>query len=334
MQEVGAYISLEQIARNARLVQKRAGVPLIAVVKDDAYGHGAEHVAHALQTIAAMYAVATVREGAALRMAGIDGEILVLTPVLSREEALLCAAHGLRFTLSSFASLRLAAEGAGGIPFGAHLAVNTGMNRYGFRPDAAEAACRAAEEREIEVLGAYSHFYAPENAAAREEQYAAFCAAAEKIAKHFPQALFHLSATGGILAGSRYNFGAVRSGIALYGYLPQGFAGALPVRPAAKLYATVSHRGRAFGNGVGYALARKKYGALSTLRLGYGDGFFRAGGLGEGKLCMDACVRKGDAPFGRRVRILRDLPAYAERHGTTPYEVLVRVLKGAEKYYV
>lgn len=333
MQEVRAYISLEQIVRNAHLVQNRAGVPLIAVIKDDAYGHGAAEVAHALEKTAAMYAVATVREGVALRMAGVTKEILVLTPALSREEALFCAAHGLIFTLSSPASLRVAAEGGAGYAIRAHIAVNTGMNRYGFRPNAVEAACREAKKRGMEVVGAYSHFYAAENETAREEQYALFCRAAETIVHRFPSAMLHLSATGGILAGSRYNFDAVRSGIALYGYLPQGFEG-LPVRPAAKLYAAVAHRGKALGGGAGYLRAEKKYQGLYTLRMGYGDGYFRAGGMGVGNLCMDACVREGDAPFGREMRILRDISAYAKMHGTTPYEVLVRVLKGADKYYV
>lgn len=333
MQEIKAYISLETIRRNAQLVEERAGVPLIAVIKDDAYGHGAIEVAHALEKAASMFAVSTVREGVALRTAGVGKDILVFTPALCKEEAYIGAMHGLTLTLSSPASLRLVAEGAKNLTPRAHIAVNTGMNRYGFRPDRVKSACLEAKSAGIEVVGGYSHFYAPENARAREEQYAAFSRAAEEIENCFPAATLHLAATGGVLAGGRYRFGAVRCGIALYGYLPQG-VGELPVRPAAKLYATVSHRGRAFGGGAGYMRAEKKYGALYTLRLGYGDGFFRAGGLGVGNLCMDACVREGDAPFGRRVQILKDIPAYAKAHGTTPYEVLVRVLKGADKYYV
>ncbi len=331
MQQIVAKISLQTIVRNAQLVQQRAGVPLIAVVKDDAYGHGAERVACALSSVSAMFAVSTVREGIALRVAGVEKEILVLTPPLCAEEVLLGGAHGLTFTLTSPASLRLVAAGEGGLR--AHIAVNTGMNRYGFRPAAVGRACREAKERGIEVTGAYSHFYAPESEEAREAQYAAFAAAAERVGRYFPAAAFHLSATGGILAGKRYNFSAVRSGIALYGYLPQGFSD-LPVRPAAKLYATVSHRGKPFGGGAGYMAAEREYSSLYTLRAGYGDGLFRTGGDFVGKLCMDACVREGDAPFGRRMRILRDIFAYAAAHGTTPYEVLVHVLRGAEKYYV
>ncbi len=331
MQQLAAKISLETIVRNAQLVKKRAGVPLLAVVKDDAYGHGAEKVACALAQEAEMFAVSTVREGTALRIAGVDRQILVFTPPLCAEEVLLGGAHGLTFTLSSPASLRLLADGGEGLS--AHIAVNTGMNRYGFRPEAVKGACREAKRRGINVTGAYSHFYAPQNGEAREAQYLAFLQAAEEVKKQFPEAVLHLSATGGILAGEKYNFDLVRSGIALYGYLPEGFSG-LPVRPAAKLYATVSHRGKPFGGGVGYAQAEREYSSLYTLRVGYGDGLFRMGGDFLGKLCMDACVREGDAPLGRRMRVLRDLPAYAMAHGTTPYEVLVHVLRFVDKYYV
>ncbi len=336
MQEIRAVISLSTIVRNAVLVKKRAGVPLIAVIKDDAYGHGAEAVAHALEKEAAMFAVSTVREGAALRAAGVGKEVLVFTPPLCAEEALSCALHRLIPTISSFPSLRLCAEAAQkyGFEGRVQLAVNTGMNRYGFSPAQTERACREAERAGIAVLGVYSHFFCPENGRARERQYEYFVRASETVKKYFPCAVRHLSATGGILAGSKYRFDAVRSGIALYGYLPAGFAGGLPVRPAMKLYAAVAQSGRSFGEGVGYRLAEREYGALHTLRLGYGDGFFRTGGLGEGDLCMDACVCEGRAVFGTPKRILRDMEKYARDHGTSVYEVLVSVGRRAEKFYV
>ena len=102
-----------------------------------------------------------------------------------------------------------------------------------------------------------------------------------------------------------------------------------------KLYATVSQRGRAAGGGAGYQHAERDGMALNTLRVGYGDGLFRAGAAGAiGKLCMDAAVAEGDRPFGARKRILRDLGGYARSHGTTEYEALVNLTKRAVKTYV
>ena len=120
----------------------------------------------------------------------------------------------------------------------------------------------------------------------------------------------------------------MRPGIGLYGYLPQGFEGQLPVRPAVRLYASVSHTAARVGNGAGYRAAGEGS-TFYTLRMGYGDGLFRQNGL----LCMDACVREGRARLGAKKRVLCDLTAYARENHTTEYEVLLRALQGAEKHY-
>ncbi len=333
MQSVIARVSLSAILSNAEKIKTRAGVPLIAVVKDDAYGHGAERVALALAGRVRGFAVATVGEGAALRIAGVREEILVLTPPLCGEDVRRLAAYRLTATIASRRSLLLCGEAGGALR--AHVAVNTGMNRFGVLPKEALAVCRAARAAGIGVTGLFSHFYLPADERAREEQYRLFSESAEAVRAEFPSALFHLSATGGMLAGRKYNFDAVRCGIALYGYLPDAFRGALAVQPALSLYAAVAGSGEQFGGGIGYRRAERAFGRLYTLRAGYGDGFFRAGGLGaEGELCMDACVCAGAAREGEMRCILRDMTEYAQRNGTTEYEALVRVTKRAVIEYV
>ena len=331
MQELLAVISLPRIRANADAVLRLARRPLIAVVKDDAYGHGAAEVAHALRGRAEMFAVATVREGAELRIAGIGEDILVLTPPLSSEEAEKLARYELLGTISSPKSLALLAEAGrrtGGVR--AHLAVNTGMNRYGVSPARAGSTALSAKQCGIRVEGVYSHLYDPLNGRAAAEQSELFSRAAADVRKIFPDCMRHLSATGGLPAGEG---DAVRVGLALYGYAPDGLR--LPVRPAMKLYAAVSHTCTQLGGGLGYAEAPERYGKLYTLRLGYGDGFFRAGLPGAcGKLCMDACICRGEARTGRRKRVAPDLAAYAAACGTTVYEVLVNVAGKAERRYV
>ena len=324
MQQVVAKIDLHCIRENARLLQARAGGELLAVVKDGAYGHGAAHVAHALNGIAAGYCVATVKEGAELRIAGIRAPVLVFTPPLDKEDALRLRAYGLTATLSSPRSLLLAAEA--GVE--AHLAVNTGMNRYGVPPSHAEGLARRAKELGVAVTGVFSHLRAAHERTVREEQLALFERAAAGVRRVFPAALRHLAATGGILAGRKFCFDAVRPGIGLYGYLPAGFEGALPVSPAARIYAPVSHNCARVGGGKGYLPAGQEK-TFHTLRLGYGDGFFRAGGA----LCMDACVCGGRAKTGAKKLVLADVTAYAQAHATNEYEALLRVLQGAEKVY-
>lgn len=332
MQKTLAVVRTGAIVANARALQSAAKRPLIAVVKDDAYGHGAATVAHALCGIASAFAVSTADEGAALRIAGVPGEILVLTPPLDEEDAVRAAAYGLTVTLASRESLQLAARAGGGTA--AHLAVNTGMNRYGFAPDAVGAACRAAQRAGICVRGVYSHYFMPAVPACRAAQRAAFARAVRCVRTYFPQAIAHLSATGGLLCGCD-GFDAVRAGIALYGYVPQGVPHTLALRRAMRVYARVAQSGTAFGRGAGYGCAPRGVRAFHTLRLGYGDGFFRAGGLGAvGNLCMDACVRPGGRPFGAYVCVMQDAEAYARAHGTTAYEVLVHVGRAAQRRYI
>lgn len=328
MQSLLAVVDLEKIRENARAVLKRAGRPLIAVVKDDAYGHGAEAVCGALHGIAAAFAVATVEEGARLRTCGVAEPVLVLTPPLCREEALRIGAYRLTATVSSLRALRFL-RGTGAE---AHLAVNTGMNRYGVRPERVRPLIALAAESGVSVTGVYSHLYAPDSSDALAEQTTRFDAACRAARESLPCAVCHLSATGGLLAGVRCD--AVRVGLALYGYLPAGWEDSLCVKPALKLYATVAETRRRLGSGAGYGRAPQGARDLYTLRVGYGDGFFREGGLGAvGKLCMDAAVCCGTARAGRRKLIFSDAEAYAREHGTTAYEALVNVTRRAEIVY-
>lgn len=334
MQQLVAEISLRAIRFNARAMAHVAGVPLIAVVKDDAYGHGAEAVALALQGGVSAFAVSTVQEGAALRCAGITEDILVLTPPLNIEEGLRLVSYGLIGSVTSLPAMKMiaaAGEQTASVPR-VHIAVNTGMNRYGVRPERAGKAAERAKTLGLSVEGVYSHLYEPSNCAAVSEQQQLFYWAAEEVRKVFPNCMRHLSATGGVLAGGEF-YDTVRVGLALYGYLPQ--MGNIRLRKAMKVYATVSHRCTQLGGGVGYACAERSYGQLHTLRLGYGDGFFRGGMDGViGKLCMDAAICKGDAAFGNRRRVLPDLEAYARAHNTSVYEVLVNISARAVKKYI
>lgn len=336
MQNNLAVISLSEIINNARLLQAVAGVPLYAVVKDNAYGHGAEQVALGLQPHVKGFAVATVAEGAALKIAGVSSDVLVLTPPLCEEEAMRALSYGLILSVNCFSALRLigrAAQTVGVLPR-AHLAVNTGMNRLGFRRENLVQACREAQREGFAVEGVYSHLYAAEDAKARKKQVALFSAFSEEVRRFFPQAERHIAATGGTIAGDA-SFDAVRCGIGLYGYLPQGFEGALPLKPAMKVYTYTAQRGTFTGGGVGYAKAKEPYRRLHTLRLGYGDGLFREGlDIAVGKLCMDACICEGDSRFARRRIAVPDITAYARAHGTTEYEVLVRIAARADKVYV
>ncbi|MDN5698123.1 MAG: alanine racemase, partial [Rubrobacter sp.] len=154
-----AAIDLAAIRHNTRTLLSRAsGSRLMAVVKADAYGHGAVECARtSLEAGASSLAVVTAEEGAELRDAGITAPILVFTDLLP-EKLTLAAARGLTVTAHSLASARAVAKTPG---LQAHLKVNTGMNRWGVAPE------EVAEARSIlgeSLRGVYTHLASADSA--------------------------------------------------------------------------------------------------------------------------------------------------------------------------
>ena len=339
MQKVRAEIRLDHIRNNAEYFAERAkGAAMCAVVKADAYGHGAAAVAQTLRNTADCFAVSLVEEGAQLRHAGTEKDILVLTPPLSEEEVVRGAAEDLIFTVGDardYALLVRVCEKFG-LVARCHVKANTGMNRYGF---SYAGFCRFSGGKlsdRVAVEGIYSHFYRPEDAQTTEAQFVYFTKFSEAAEKVFGRLTKHISATGGVLASLRYRLDMVRIGIGLYGYVPGGFSdkeGAL--KPAMRVYAQVaSERKKVFG-GAGYGKTDCPNGRLCTVRAGYADGFWREGAEGSvNVLCMDAYVARNSVSKYGYIELLTDADAYAQAHGTISYEVLVRMGGRAERVYV
>ena len=337
MQENRAVIRLDRIRANAQYFLSRAhGAKLCAVVKADAYGHGAPAVAQALAGTAGSFAVALVEEGAQLRHAGIAEDILVLCPPLSEEDVVRGARHRLIFTVADASDYALLARTCEryGLCVSCHIKVNTGMNRFGFDGDGFSRFLAGALSGCVRVEGIYSHFYRPENAEVTGQQFELFqtyCAAAERA---FGSLVRHIAATGGALASPEYCLDMVRIGIGLYDCVPAGFS--LPageIRPALSGFSTVACAREYCGGGAGYGGYRPKGKDLCVVRAGYADGFFR--GQAEGNsLCMDARVAEAKYRKYDEICIFSDADAYARRHGTISYEALVNVGRRAVKEYV
>ena len=335
MQQDRAVIRLEAIRENARNFSLLArGSKLCAVVKADAYGHGAAMTAHALAREADMFAVALAEEGMRLRCAGVSKDILVLVPPLCEGEVRRAAYYGLILSVGDrqdYALVRRACERAGAC-VRCHLKVNTGMNRFGFGVEDFSSFLAGRLSDRVAVEGIYSHFYRPEDVACTQGQYALFrrfCAAAEST---FGTLTKHIAATGGTLADARYHMDMVRIGIGLYGYLPQGSHAPFALRRAMTVYATVAAAREYRGGGAGYGGYVPQGGRLGVVRAGYADGLFRKG-IGTNDLCMDACVVEADMQKYEDVCVLRDADAYAEKYGTIAYEVLCKAGMRAVREY-
>lgn len=292
-----------------------------AVVKADAYGHGAAEVAREIEDVADGFCVAIAEEGAALRVAGISKPILVLAPPLDEADAEELKFYGLSATVGDINSAKLASG------LTCHIAVNTGMNRYGCPPGEVGKLVRLLDPENI--AGVYSHMYVPERAAISRRQLALFKGAAAAVKYYAPSAVAHFAASGGIIRGGDYLAEGVRCGIMLYGYAPPHFS-RTGLEPAMRVYARLAQSTDVVGKGVGYNVADRVYDRLYTYRLGYADGFVRGVPLGEKTLCMDAFVscRKEEL-----LPVFTDADAYAERCGTISYEVLCSVTKRSQRVY-
>ena len=280
-------IDLGQLRRNLQFI--RADLPravkFLAVVKDEAYGHGALDVARiALEEGAWGFGLSTLEEAMHLREGGITAPLLLLG---ERQEAELewCVAHDLTICVNTPHHLRALARLAAGfekrVPV--HLKINTGMNRYGVRWDEALPLVEAIRaEKSLHLAGVMTHFAQSDETdkTFAHEQIAHFDAVMAALAqKGISVPLQHLCNSGGFLDLPQAHRDMVRVGILLHGIFPsqvcRKIAGIAPVMSVkARIAAIQTVRP---GESVGYAM---RYTApserrIAVLPIGYGDGFPR-----------------------------------------------------------
>jgi len=314
-----ADVSVSAIGDNLRAISAFMGgrAAICAVVKAQAYGHGALPVARAaLEAGASLLAVALAEEGRELREGGIKAPILVLGAP-QPEEASDFLEFDLEASVFEEAAIRAfaASAAAAGHRIRLHLKVDTGMSRVGCRPEAAaNLAALIAGLPGLELAGVYSHFAdadRPGSAFARE-QLAAFTAALESIkTRGIAVPLRHIANSAGALLIPESRLDLVRLGIAMYGLRPDAvldfpLAG---IRPALTIRARVTRLEEIeWGGTVSYGRTWKagRRTRVATLPLGYADGYPRAAS-GQawagyefdgkwirlpqiGRVCMDMCM--------------------------------------------
>jgi alanine racemase len=277
-------VDLAALARNARLLRDRAGVPLVPMVKAEAYGLGAGPVARALASLGRGavwgFGVATVAEGEALRAAGLDAPLLVCTPLVAGD---LARAHRSGLTPSLHRAGDVDAWAAlGGGPW--HLGIDTGMARAGVRWDALDGDLVAAA-RAHPPEGAFTHFHSADCAdGTREAQEARFAAALARLPARPP--LLHAENSPAVVRGGRSPWDLVRPGVFLYG-ASAAEEGAEPnandLRPAPEPVAhlrarVVDLRDLRDGEPVSYGATWTAPGPrrIATVAAGYADGYRRA----------------------------------------------------------
>lgn len=280
-------IDLSALAHNVQQLQMRlaAGTELMAVVKADAYGHGAVAIAQsALQAGATWLGVATIPEGIELREAGIQAPILLLGATNTAEQVQAIARWRLQPTLCSPRQALVFSETAGKLtlrqPLPVHLKLDTGMSRLGAPwQDAAAFGQLVQGLPHLHIASAYSHLATadePDETVMRLQQRRFEAAIAQMRQAGVNPPKLHLANSAATLADSALHYDRVRVGLAMYGLYPAPhLAQGIDLRPVMQIKARVTQvKAIAPGTGVsyGYRFIADRDMTIATVAIGYADG--------------------------------------------------------------
>ena len=285
------FKAIQEFLATGRSAQGSPHTPkVIAVVKANAYGHGSERVALALEKAGAnLLACADIEEAVVLRRVGVRAPILVFG-ALSVSDLDGLFEFNLTPTISSPSAARAvqAAAARHKATIGYHLKIDTGMNRLGFRHDNLRRTLPellASENLHLEAV--YTHFATADEPETPffETQRTNFDAALKTIFDLGPskagpngrtgRILVHAANSAATLRDSRVWFDMVRPGILLYGIVPPPLASTIPLKPVMSLTSrVVAVKGVRPGEGVGYGFKFKTDAPVTTavIPAGYADG--------------------------------------------------------------
>ena len=359
-------IDLDAITHNIEAVSRKAGVPVMAIIKADAYGHGAVPIARHLEGRCAFFGVSSISEAMELRNAGVRTPILILGHTPSAMFAL-AIAHDIRPSIFSLEGAQALSQEAlrmnKSAPF--HFALDTGMSRIGFQisEESADLCAQAAALPNIVAEGIFSHFATADcedltRAKAQAARFDGFLEMLRQRGVEIP--IRHLNNSAGIMNFSNC-YDMVRSGIVTYGLYPSSEVDptALPLQPALTWRTRVTHinhlpAGREIGYGGTYVTTKPT--TVATIPVGYADGY-RWSLSGKfhvlihgvkapilGRICMDQMMvdisHIPDVAIGNKVVLIGThtdetitTEQIAEAAGSFNYEFLCGISRRVPRYY-
>ncbi len=360
-QKTRAEIDLGALAHNFNYLKSRVsdGVKMIAVVKADAYGHGAPRVSRALESLGVdALAVAIMDEAIALRKEGIDSPMIVFGGALPGEEA--AAIHyNLMPAVHSIEALGRLSQSASSLGMEAryHLKVDTGMGRVGI--DYRHLGMfldHAMELPAVKLEGVFTHLSSADE---DSSDYSSLqldrfrSALTEMEERNIKPHMVHAANSAGVLFHPESWFDAVRPGVALYGINPSSQWQDPELRPILSFKSSVSLlKNVSAGSPLSYrrTFITERDSVIASVPVGYADGLsFLLSNRGSvivrdriapivGRITMDTTlVDVTDVPgvsFGDEVMLIGESPSVsisaediAETIGTIPYEVLCNISK-------
>jgi alanine racemase len=338
---------------------------IIAVVKANAYGHGARRIAATLEAAGAtMLAVADIEEGVDLRKSGVRAPILVFG-ALSVSDLDGVFDYDLTPTISSPAAGHALQDGAGkrGATLHYHLKIDTGMNRLGFRHDNLRRTLpELLASKNLAIDAVHTHFGAADEPGnnsfeTQRTRFEAACRTLDELGAG-PR-LRHAANSAALLRDSRVWFDFVRPGLLLYGLVPPPIGSTLPLKPVMSLTSqVVAVKGIRTGESVGYGgrFTAERPVTLAVIPAGYADGLDRrlenhgvvlirgqrakiVGAVSMDMLTVDVtdidAVGPGDEVvfLGSQGDKSIDAREMADWIGTIPYEILCRLGSRVERKY-
>lgn len=367
---VWAEINLDNLAYNIKEIRKntREEALVMAVVKANAYGHGAVEAGKTfIENGANRLAVATIREAVELRKAGIEVPILILgdTPNNKHELAVKWNITETIFNYEKAKKLSEVAKNNNKI-VDIHIKIDTGMGRIGFLPS--KETIKEIEAintlSNLRIEGIFTHFARADekDKTFTKEQFKRFKWVINEIEKariNIP--IKHVSNSAGIIDLPEYNLDMVRSGIINYGLYPSNEVNKekIDLKPAMTLKTRISNIKKVpknTGVSYGHTFVTKRDSIIGTIPIGYADGFTRLLSSkaevlvkGErvpviGRICMDQCmidltdvynVNIGDEVivFGEGSHGKISIDEVAEKLGTINYEIICMVGRRIPRVY-
>lgn len=371
-ERVKAVVSLDAIAHNFAEMKKNIakGTKIVAVIKADGYGHGAEAIARLIEDYDYIwgFAVATPEEALQLRTFGVKKPILILG-IVFEEYFTQMIAKEIRLTVCTYEMAQKLSEEAQrqGRDVHIHIGLDTGMSRIGFadRQESVEEIKKISQLPNLKIEGMFTHFARADEtdrspAIDQLNRYLNFAKLLEDAGIQIP--MKHCSNSAGIIRVPEANLNAVRAGITIYGIYPSNEVERDIVKliPAMELKSHISHiktvePGAAFSYG-GTFTAKKEM-KVATIPVGYADGYPRS--LSNkgwvlihgkkapilGRVCMDQFMvditKIPDAKAGDEVTLIGkdgkefiSIEKFGDLSGRFSYEFACDISKRVPRVYI
>lgn len=354
MRPARAVIDLQALRHNYQLARDTANAKALAVIKADAYGHGAVSVAQALESQADGFAVACIEEALELRQAGIRAPILLLEGFFEADELALIVEHDFWCVVHSVWQVDVIEQASVAKPLNLWLKMDSGMHRVGIQPSEFQAAHRrllsSGKAAKVVLMSHFARADELDNVRT-DEQVAIFQSAREGLS-----AEISLRNSPAVMGWPTVPSDWVRPGIMLYGATPfdQPQSVADRLQPVMSLESRViCVRDLPAGEPVGYGgtFVAERSMRIGVVAMGYADGYPRQAPTGTpvmidghrsqllGRVSMDMlCVDLTDVPgsglgshvelWGKNI-LVSDVAAHA---GMIPYQILCN-LKRVPRLY-